>query len=396
MDPRRPAGAAPPRGHQLRIGAVEPYFGGSHRHFLSDLARHSRHRIELFTLPPRLWKWRVRGAALDIAPRLEAAAGERGFDLFLCSDFVNLPDLRALVGPALRAVPVLYYLHENQTTYPLSPDEEFDPYFGFTNVLSCLSAEGVAFNSEFHRRDFLARLPGFLPRLPDYEPRRVVETIAAKAEVLPVGLDVAELERLRPNPSSGPRDRGRPPRILWNHRWEFDKRPERFVAALERLAGDGVPFVADVVGESFARRPAIFDAARERLGERLGRFGYVESREEYVQLLWTADVAVSTANQEFFGIALAEATICGAHPIAPRALVYEDLYGGACERHHLYRDDDELVALLGRALAEPIPGHDCALAERLRGFDWASVAPRFDARFEALAAAARARAHSGA
>ena len=239
------AGAAP--GRPLHIAAVEPYCGGSHRHFLADLQRHSRHRLEFFTLPPRMWKWRVRGAALHLAPALNAAGP---FDLLLCSDFVNLPDLRALLAPRLRTVPVLYYLHENQLTYPLSPDEEFDPYFGFTNVLSCLSAEAVAFNSDFHRRDFLARLPRFLPRLPDYEPRWVVETLTAKAEVLPVGLDLAALQAAQPvaralAPSG---HRSEPPRILWNHRWEFDKQPERFFAALERLAASGLPFVAVVVG----------------------------------------------------------------------------------------------------------------------------------------------------
>jgi glycosyltransferase involved in cell wall biosynthesis len=277
-------------------------------------------------------------------------------------------------------------MHENQMTYPLSPEEEFDPYFGFTNVLSCLSAEAVAFNSEFHRREFFARLPGFLPRLPDYQPRWVLETIAAKSEVLPLGLDVAAIEARRPERSPSGRAHlvPHPPRILWNHRWEFDKRPELFFAALEALAAEGVPFSVDVLGESFARRPEVFDVARERLGDRLGRFGYVESREEYLQLLWGADVAVSTASQEFFGIALAEATLCGAHPIAPRALVYEEMYGGSCDRHHLY-DDGGLVALLRRTLVEPRPSHDCELAQRLRRFDWQSIAPRFDERFESLA-----------
>ena len=145
--------------------------------------------------------------------------------------------------------------------------------------------------------------------------------------------------------------------------------------------------MADVVGESFARRPAVFDTARERLGNRLGHWGYVESREEYLQLLWEADVVVSTASQEFFGIAMAEAALCGAHPIAPAALVYPDLYGGECAAQHLYRDDDELVALLTRALAAPHRPHACGIPARLARFDWRAIAPQFDARCEALAAA---------
>jgi glycosyltransferase involved in cell wall biosynthesis len=362
---------------RLRIAAVEPYFGGSHAHFLAGLQQHSRHEIVPFTLPPRQWKWRVRGAALHLARGLNADAR---FDVLLGSDFVNVPDLRALLMPQLRAVPMLYYLHENQLTYPLSPDEEFDPYFGFTNVLSCLSAEAVAFNSEFHRREFLRELPGFLPRLPDYEPRWVVDTIRDRARVLPVGLDLDELDRLRPPE----RAENRPRRVLWNHRWEFDKHPERFFAALEALASRNVPFVADVVGESFARQPPIFDAARARLGSRLGRFGFVASRSEYVQLLWQSDVVVSTAQQEFFGISMAEAVWCGAHPIAPRALVYEDLYGGPGSDARLYTDDAGLERLLERALTAPDPGAGDALRARLRAFAWPDVAAQFDACFESL------------
>ena len=397
-----PPGGTGPTDRPLRIAAVEPYFGGSHRHFLEDLARYSRHRVELFTLPPRLWKWRVRGAALHLAPALNAAGD---FDLLLCSDFVNVADLRALLVPALRTRPILYYMHENQLSYPLSPDEDFDPYFGFTNVMSCLSAEAVAFNSEFHRREFLERLPGFLPRLPDYDRRQVVATIHAKAEVLPLGLDLEELERLRPetarhqapvrDPSLAMDSQGSaaasrpkpisPRRILWNHRWEFDKAPERFFAALEALVARDVPFVVDVVGESFARRPDVFDLARSRLGERVGHFGYLEDRAAYVRTLWEADIVVSTALQEFFGIAMAEAVWCGAWPIAPRALVYEDLYGGADADRHLYRDDAELLRLLEAALAAPGLESSSRLRERLAAFDWRRVAALFDARFAAIA-----------
>ena len=368
-------------GRQLRIAAVEPYFGGSHRQFLVDLMRHSRHQVELFTLPPRMWKWRVRGAALQLARQLNAAGD---FDLLLCSDFVNVADLRALLVPRLRPRPILLYMHENQLAYPLSPDEEFDPYFGLVNVVSCLSAEAVAFNSDFHRREFLRHLPTFLPRLPDYDRRWVVETIRTKAEVLPLGLDLAELERLRPE-DVGVRAGTAPRRILWNHRWEFDKAPERFFAALDALVARHVLFVVDVVGESFARQPDVFATARERLGARIGRFGYVEDRAAYVRALWEADVVVSTAKQEYFGIAMAEAVWCGAWPIAPRALVYEDLYGGEDAGRHLYRDDAELEHLLEAALTAPALVPSPRLRDHLARYDWSRVAPRFDARFRSIA-----------
>jgi glycosyltransferase involved in cell wall biosynthesis len=280
--------------------------------------------------------------------------------------------------------PILYYLHENQLSYPLSPQEQFDPYFGFTNILSCLSSEAVVFNSAFHRRQFLEHVPGFLPRLPDYSPRWIHQQLT-RAEVLPVGLDLAELDAAR-HAGRQQRPPGTPRRILWNHRWEFDKDPEAFFTALQVLVDDAVPFHVDIVGESFARRPAVFDTARDRLGSRLGHFGWVEARSDYLHLLWDADIVVSTARQEFFGISMAEAVWCGAFPIAPRALVYEELYGGAGSTRRLYRSPEELVQLLRRALTEVLPPPDRDIRRRLRDCGWDVVAPRFDARFEELAA----------
>ena len=369
----------------LRIAAVEPYFGASHRSFLEGLQANSQHDIAIFSLPPRMWKWRVRGAALHFAPRLNEAAP---FDVLLCSDFVNVADLRSLLTPQFRTCPIFYYMHENQLSYPLSPNEEFDSYFGFTNILSCLSAEAVVFNSHFHRREFLAHVPDLLPRLPDYRPQWIRETLQERAEVLPVGLDLAELDAAATTDRSQRRQSGSgaPRRILWNHRWEFDKAPERFFAALVALKERGVPFVVDVVGESFAKHPEVFDSAPQKLGTALGQFGWVESRAEYLKLLWNADIVVSTARQEFFGISMAEAVWCGAHPIAPRALVYEELYGGPGSSRRLFESDEHLVELLQRALTEPLPPTAPHVRERIQACGWETLAPQFDRRLRQLAA----------
>ena len=46
---------------------LESFYGGSHREFVDGLVQHSRHRIDLHTLPTRFWHWRMRGAALHFA-----------------------------------------------------------------------------------------------------------------------------------------------------------------------------------------------------------------------------------------------------------------------------------------------------------------------------------------
>ena len=48
----------------------------------------------------------------------------------------------------------------------------------------------------------------------------------------------------------------------------------------------------------------MFAEARERLSCHIINFGYMESRDDYYRVLSAADVAVSTALHEFFGVAM--------------------------------------------------------------------------------------------
>ena len=82
---------------------------------------------------------------------------------------------------------------------------------------------------------------------------------------------------------------------------------------------------------------------------------------------------------------MAEAVWCGAHPIAPRALVYEELYGGPGSSRRLFETDEQLVLLLRQALTEPLPPAARHVRQRLQDCGWESLAPRFDARLQQLA-----------
>ncbi|MBE0564379.1 MAG: DUF3524 domain-containing protein, partial [Krumholzibacteria bacterium] len=171
---------------------IEPYDGGSHRAFREGLIRHSRHRYVSLTLPARFWKWRMRGAAAWFADRL-AAEPPAACDLIVATDFLNLADLRGLLPGPLDRAPLLLYMHENQLTYPLSPQEEFDFHFGFTNILSALAADRVVFNSAWHREVFLDSLPDYLARMPEAVPAGIRPRLEARSSVLGVGLERAPL-----------------------------------------------------------------------------------------------------------------------------------------------------------------------------------------------------------
>lgn len=374
---------------------VEPYDGGSHRAFREGLARWSRHRFDALTLPDRFWKWRMRGSAVWFADRI--AARERPADLLLVTDYVNTADLRGLLPRAWRDVPLLLYMHENQLTYPLSPEEAFDFHFGMTNIVSALAADRVVFNSAYHRDRFLDALPSYLGRMPEAVPKGVRERLAARSEVLPVGIE----REPRPDgaaapwlggpcaPDAGPgwpRD-GVRPLILWNHRWEFDKRPELVRRVLARLDDAGLDFAVALLGDPRGH-PEVFQPLRDRLGERIVAWGREPDRAAYARWLERADIVISAAAQEYFGIAVAEAVHAGAYAVLPRDQVYPSLYGRHCRGRHFWRDEEECFRLLADLLAgDGRCGHVCGLPPLADTFCWRRLAPRWDALLEEMVAA---------
>src|SRR5439155_6174009 len=108
------------------------------------------------------------------------------------------------------------------------------------------------------------------------------------------------------------------PIVLWNSRWEYDKGPQAFFAALRDLAARGLDFRVIVAGEHIDPNEPNFLAAREWLGARGLAWGYAPDLAAYRAMLWQSDIVVSTAIQEFFGISVIEALYCGCVAVLPR------------------------------------------------------------------------------
>jgi len=289
-------------------------------------------------------------------------------------------------------VPVALYCHENQFTYPCPPGEKRDLTYGMINWLSMLAADRVFFNSVFHLEDWFEELPRLLKHFPDYTHVHRIAEVRAKAGVLPVGCDLRRFDPVPalqgfPEPS-----RGSLPLILWNQRWEYDKDPETFLQALYVLAEDvlkgaGPDFRVVLAGKNSRQTAPEFEAARDRLGARVVHFGYTDEI-RYGEFLRQADLVVSTALHEFFGVAVVEAIYCGCFPVLPRRLAYPELVPLAYHEACLYEDFDGLLARLRWALAYPNQAR--ALAAELRlavaCFDWGEAGPRYDDALEALLA----------
>ncbi|MFQ5965034.1 MAG: DUF3524 domain-containing protein [Candidatus Scalinduaceae bacterium] len=319
----------------LKVLTLEPYYGGSHKAFLEGWIQFSRHKWTLLTLPPRKWKWRMRHSAITLANQTaeRIRAGE-SWNVLFCSDMLNLAEYMGLIHPTVQKLPSVVYFHENQLTYPVVHPQEFDFHFVLTNLVTALASTEVWFNSLYHRDVFLDELQGFLKRMPDYRPMEVVEEIRYKSHIKCPGIHQFPK---RNNRLPGPM------RIVWAARWEHDKNPELLFKALRILKTKGIEFRLSVIGEQFQRIPDIFHSAREEFSNFIDRWGYQRNRKDYESTLLEADVFVSTADHEFFGISVLEAAAAGAFPIVPEKLAYpetlerdagnEDFYfkGGANE-----------------------------------------------------------------
>lgn len=355
----------------LRILYLEPFYGGSHRDFADGLIEHSRHSYDLYTLPARFWKWRMRGAALYFA---RAVPNPRNYDLVLTSDMQSISDLKTAWGPGIP--PIIVYFHENQLSYPVPKGEERDNHFGFTDITSCLAADRILFNSRFHFDTFFSELPRFIRKMPEYKPHWVVETIIEKSSVLYPGC------RFPVEQPCESKKYTELPLIVWNHRWEFDKQPEQFFRVLEKLDHSGVPFALALAGENFQVVPKPFIKAKKKYGARIVQYGYMESKSDYFDLLAASDIVVSTAIQENFGISVLEAVYSGCFPLLPKRLSYPELipkeYHPAC----LYGSEQELLEKLGKTIENGIKV-PAGLAEAAARYGWNELVSEYDRYFEA-------------
>mgnify|MGYP006285174029 CR=1 FL=1 len=302
----------------MNILALEPYFGGSHASFLKGWMAESSHDWTLLSLPAYKWKWRMRHSSVTLA-RETATLVEKGrtFDRVFCSDMLNLAEFKGLVPRAVRDLPTVIYFHENQLTYPVRKEDERDYHYVLSNMIAALCASAVWFNSGFHLNSFLSALPDFLQKMPDYNTPEPVDQIREKSAVQYPGIRV--------QPHAPLLSRG-PVRILWAARWEHDKNPEDFFQALKRLKKKTVDFRLSVIGERFRDCPEVFTWAKEYFSEHIDHWGFIKDRSTYQQILSQADIMVSTANHEFFGISVMEAAAAGAVPLLPRRLSYPELF----------------------------------------------------------------------
>lgn len=293
-------------------------------------------------------------------------------DLVIATSMLNLANFAALIRP--HKIPMVLYFHENQLTYPINPRQKRQAWQGYTHYISAMVAERLFFNSQFHADSFFDELPRLLKHFPDYNQLETVDELVDKAQVLPVGVDLRRFDEYRCQRASD-----LPPLILWNHRWDYDKNPSAFFKALYQLVDEGYAFELALLGENTRQDPAEFELAREKLGERIIHYGYAEDFSTYAHWLWQADVVVSTARQDFFGISVVEAVYCGCWPILVNRLNYPALIPPAHHKSMLFRPGRLFGSLRHYLDTRPITPPELSIF--VSQFDWLKQAPVYDSAF---------------
>ncbi|MBW2276723.1 MAG: DUF3524 domain-containing protein [Deltaproteobacteria bacterium] len=358
-----------------RVAIVEPWLGESHATLFQGVARHSELECAILGLPAARWRWRMRLGSWPLAEKL--AALDPLPDALLVSDYVNLPVLFGL-APRAAQLPTAVYFLENQLTYPRRPGRPADFEFAAINLLTCLAATRCVFCSANQLEAFLEALPSFLSG--DLEAaKRAEATIAAiaeKASVIPIGVDLARFDRARDERTER---RGKPLRLVWPHRFEHDKNPDDFFEVLIELADEGLDFEVAAVGKVYRDQPPSMHEARQKLGQRIVTWGFLEG-DAYPLELAAADVVVSTAWQETQGIAVIEAVRAGCDPLLPDRLSYPEVLGPALAEKHLYTSKGDLRRRLRWMMRHPDRLRDLSDHWReMERFGWPTVAPQFDA-----------------
>ncbi len=304
----------------------------------------------------------------------------RQYDALLASSMVDLAGLLGL-NPALSNTPSALYFHENQFAYPQGSGKHSTVELQLSSIMSALAAHRLVFNSEFNRQSFLNGSVEFLRKMPGSLAALVSEALRPKTSVLPVPISTRSVQA-----TCGERRSGAAVSIVWNHRWEYDKGPERLLAFANALLRTNIDFVLHVIGQQFRECPTEFDTLHDMLRalrpRAIGQWGYIEDRQTYEKVLDDADFVLSTAIHDFQGLSILEAVQRGCRPLLPRRLAYPEW----CPEEYLYEsvltnadaEASHAVALLEGLLAResPLPS--------VSALEWQVLGPQYSALIQRL------------
>lgn len=357
----------------LKIAAIETFYGGSHRVFIDGLIQHSRHKITLFTLPDQLWRCRIKESASEI---IQNGNNLEEFDLIFATSLCNISELKALIGS--NCPPVVLYVHENQHTYPRSTQQRRDYHLEWIDFMNTVTADLVLYNSDFHRNGYHQALKKYIQEIPNTKLsfNYWIKRAKQRSITLYPGTDTPYNQFKQSSENNVPR-------IVWNHRWEYDKQPHLFLNTLIQCMDAGYDFEVILLGKSTSAQSKKYKKLIDQLSERIIHNGYIESRKDYFSLLSSGDIIVSTAIQENFGLSIIEAIQSGCFPLLPKRLSYPELIPKEYHNSVLYNTDDELFSHLATILEKKLFSQKM-LCQKFMVHNWENRIDDYDNLFNSL------------
>lgn len=337
-----------------RLLIISAYHAQSHDYWAQQLlSQLTEFDSQLISLPPRYFAWRMGGNALSLATEFADVLAQP-FDCVLATSMVDLATLKGLC-PMLAQTRLVLYCHENQFEYPVanhSNNSHSDNKVKLRSqsnsnrlnaqmrsIFSALAADTVVFNSQFNRDTFFAGCADLLDKMPDFSPD-VSATLQAKSNVIGIPLSTDLFQSINVQPAKVKIEPRQVLRIAWVARWEYDKGMDQLLAIADGCAENNIALEWLLLGQQFRQLPASAQQLLERHQATIVHAGFVEKRQDYLNLLSSAQVVLSTSQHEFYGIAMLEAVACGCWPILPKQQVYPYLY----PEKHLYCSVGEALA----------------------------------------------------
>lgn len=370
---------------------MSAYDAVSHRRWRLDLQQQfPDYQWTQLALPPRYFSWRIRGNSLSWA-FAQRALLEQDYDLLIATSMVDLSALRGFV-PSLARIPTLLYFHENQFYYPTSEEQFASVEPQMISLYSALCADTLIFNSDCNRTSFIAGADALLHKFPDHVPSGLAELLQARSQVLSVPLAQSCF-------SSSPKKADKLT-LMWNHRWEYDKGPERLLAMLKIYFAEWVaranhaPFTLHVVGQQFRQQPAAFAEIKALLTEHnaLGQWGFIAHSESYRGLLDESHLVLSTALHDFQGLSVLEAVAAGCVPLLPNRQAYPEWFGA----NYCYTSDIMNPEREAQSMAQTLHTLTCDFAQGnlckapgIEHFSWVQLRGRYAELFTSLARSSR-------
>lgn len=338
----------------MNILLLSAYHSASHRYWCDGLmAAFPEHRWTLRSQPGRHFSWRLEAAGWLWACS-DDAAFQQSYDLIIATSLSNIVTLQARC-PTLRDTPLWLYFHENQFAHPRSDQQRaaHQTAWQFNSLENAFCADWISFNSHFNRDTFFSGAKQLLQKFPETIPGDPIAQLQQKSQLLAVPLNDQFLAL---------REQEKDTRLMvWNHRWEWDKQPQRFLHAAIQLKQDGVDFRLAMLGSGGGRGDA-FAAEREALGDCIVHWGEA-SESSYRYWLGRAGIGVSTALHDFQGLAMLELAQAGATCIVPRRQAYPECLPEAVffadQQHDAAAEATELARTVQRWLGRPPRPHAC-------------------------------------